>query len=415
VASLISERPESTAGPAAALLQSVGIMWRVRVNIIGEGLVEEARRVRKFAELELPVLISGATGTGKELLAWAYAEEYCARNGLKPIETHYHVLNCSHLTEQLFRSELFGHVKGAFTDAVKDRKGLISRYEVICLDELSAAPRGVFPQLLRLVENGQYTPLGADEEPHSWGGRLIACTNNPDAVPRDLKERFHELTLPLLVDRPGDIVDIIERKASEKDIRWFTDSFVPWAADYEWPGNVRELLKMIDEAQLSDGVLDIPWEVFKRETGGQYPHPLRARTGAVDVKFFRDAFWRAWRKGKHAARGRPLVGPEFEQALISQYKRQEGAKAEYEAALDELRYIARSRAAGHGSSSTGERQEMEEQLRRAGSVTALAELKGIRRRTLSDKLRRMGIHASDVLRGNRKRRVKSAPTGRIGG
>lgn len=221
-------------------------------GIIGPGLARCLARIQHLAERNLPTLIVGDTGTGKELLSRAYAQAWCARTGKKRFAT----VNCTGFTDELLRAELFGYVKGAFTGATENRSGLIKAHDLICLDELGDAGSAFQAQLLRVVEYGEYLPVGA-ESVQSSEVRFIASTNHLRGIRADLTHRFHQVYVPPLAVRGEDLVALVEAYAAQREVRRVTARFAEWAAVYTWPGNVRELKRYIDEATIT-GLLDVP-------------------------------------------------------------------------------------------------------------------------------------------------------------
>lgn len=216
--------------------------------------------IRSVADLKVPVLIQGETGTGKELVAAAIHNEGRRANKL------FVPINCGALPEGLLESELFGHVRGAFTGAVRDKKG---RFELadggtIFLDEIGDVSPAMQVKLLRVLQEGAFERVGSTRTIHS-DVRIISATN------KNLKKeifagRFREdlyyrlcvvpIHLPPLRERCGDIpllVDnIIKRIASETDSDSL--SLSPAALDavlsYEWPGNIRELQNALQFARV---------------------------------------------------------------------------------------------------------------------------------------------------------------------
>jgi DNA-binding NtrC family response regulator len=202
---------------------------------------------RRVAPTPWPVLIYGETGTGKEIMA-RLIHELSDRAGMPFIE-----VNCAAIPENLFESELFGHKKGAFTGATSSRKGLFELAEngTIFLDEIGEMPEQLQPKLLRTLQEGTITPVGA-ERPIKVDARVVAATNrNIKEIIRegrfreDLYYRLNvfEIELPPLRSRREDIPALIElfmKKYSSRPI-----SIAPEALDmlvkYDWPGNVREL------------------------------------------------------------------------------------------------------------------------------------------------------------------------------
>jgi PAS domain S-box-containing protein len=231
--------------------------------------------VRKAAQSEAPVIIFGETGTGKELVAHAIHDLGPRRD--KP----YIQLNCAALNEGLLESELFGHVKGAFTGAHMHRKG---RFEAanggdIFLDEIGDIPLSIQIKLLRILETKQFERVG-DYQPISTDVRIITATN------RDLEQliaqgKFREdlffrinvvpIQLPPLRDRTSDIPLLVDhfigqlRKRSGKKIVGAAPETMDFFMDYRWPGNVRELR----------GALEYAFVVA--ESGRIYPQHLPVR------------------------------------------------------------------------------------------------------------------------------------------
>lgn len=206
--------------------------------------------IRDIADINVPVLIQGESGTGKELVASAIHNEG-VRSG-KPFVP----VNCAALPEGIIESELFGHVKGAFTGAIRDKKG---RFELahggtLFLDEVGDLPKQVQAKLLRVLQDGRFEPVGGERLMAS-DVRLISATN------RDLKREvekgnFREdlyyrlkvipIELPPLRKRRCDIpllVDYFLKKAGDEGLHHAGISGAAMARmmDYGWPGNVREL------------------------------------------------------------------------------------------------------------------------------------------------------------------------------
>ena len=206
--------------------------------------------IRSVADSNVPVLIQGASGTGKELVAAAIHNEGHRRNEL------FVPVNCGALPEGLLESELFGHVRGAFTGAIRDKKG---RFELadrgtIFLDEIGDISAAMQVKLLRVLQEGKFERVGGTRTVHA-DVRIISATN------KNLKEeiaagRFREdlyyrlcvvpIDLPPLHERCGDIPLLVEHilkriSAESNGERSLSSAALDALLDYEWPGNIREL------------------------------------------------------------------------------------------------------------------------------------------------------------------------------
>lgn len=218
------------------------------------------RQIRQAAATDVPVLITGETGTGKDLAAKAiYKTGDRAKAPYLPI-------NLGALPRELVGSELFGHEKGAFTGAAEQREGIFERGNggTVFLDEIGAIDEKVQVSLLRLIEQKRFHRLGGRRE-LSANVRIIAATNEDlsEAVERgtfreDLFYRldvFH-LEMPPLRDRTGDVPLLIDaflkryNDAFEKEIRGISPECVGILQNYDWPGNVREIKNVIQRAVL---------------------------------------------------------------------------------------------------------------------------------------------------------------------
>lgn len=229
---------------------------------IGES--EAMGRLKKEAETvaasDLTVLILGETGVGKELVA-NHVHHHSARAGEPMV-----YVNCAALPESLAESELFGHIKGAFSGATENRTGKfeLAHEGTLFLDEIGELPLTVQSKLLRALQNGEIQRVGSDKH-HRVDVRLIAATN------RDLKtevaegrfraDLYHRLSvyplvIPPLRERPEDILPLagyfLERDHRKMGIRGvrLSGKAKSWLTRYSWPGNVREL-----EHTLSRGII----------------------------------------------------------------------------------------------------------------------------------------------------------------
>lgn len=216
----------------------------------------------RAAQADVPVLIGGECGTGKEVLAGLIHDWSPRRDG--PFEA----LNCAALPEQLIESELFGHVKGAFTGAIASRQG---RFELasggsLLLDELGEMPLSLQAKLLRVLEQKRVRKLG-DSEDRLVDARVIAATN-VDLDSKVAGGEFREdllyrlnvipLTLPPLRQRPEDILLLAEAFLKGRGKK-LSPAAQRCLLAYSWPGNVRELKNtMARAAILAQGSLILP-------------------------------------------------------------------------------------------------------------------------------------------------------------
>ncbi len=214
------------------------------------------RTAALVAGSEAPVLITGASGVGKDVVA-QLIHRWSPRAD-RPMTT----ANCAGLPETLIESELFGHVKGAFTGAAAERQGYFRAAQggTLFLDEIGELPLHLQPKLLRALEAREVTPVGADR-PIAVDVRLIAATNRnleravqENTFREDLYYRLNvvELCVPPLCDRREDIPPLVRRLAS--DFVGASVRLSPQAMNcllaYKWPGNVRELRNAIQRACL---------------------------------------------------------------------------------------------------------------------------------------------------------------------
>lgn len=222
------------------------------------GLQQVIQLARKVAVTDVPVLLTGETGTGKEVFAQAI------HNGSTRAKQPFVAINCSAFSKELLESEIFGHKAGAFTGALKDKKGLFeeANHGTIFLDEIGEMAYGLQAKLLRVLETGEYIKVG-DTKPTKIDVRIVSATN------RNLKEEiansnfredlyfrlsvFH-LHLPPLRERREDIQELaaafLKFFAAKmgKQVKGFAADCQAWMQSYAWPGNVRELRNVIERA-----------------------------------------------------------------------------------------------------------------------------------------------------------------------
>lgn len=214
-------------------------------------MAELCNLARRAAATNLPVLIQGETGTGKELLARAIHENSPRRD--QPLM----VQNCGGISDELLHSELFGHKRGAFTGAVSDRMGLFQAADggTVFLDEISEVSPVFQVSLLRFLQEGEVKPLGSDRVRHC-DVRIIAASNKPlgelvaqGRFRQDLFFRLNgfQFTIPPLRERRDDIpvlAEFLARKYGEsigRRIMGIAPEVLERLKAYHWPGNVREL------------------------------------------------------------------------------------------------------------------------------------------------------------------------------
>lgn len=226
-------------------------------------------RVRRIAATDATVLITGENGTGKEVIAQAIHQNSPRR--AKRIVA----MNTGAIAENLVESELFGHVKGSFTDAVSDREGAFQYANggTLFLDEVGDMPMSTQIKLLRVLEDNQITRVG-DNKTIKVNVRLISATNRPleemidsGTFRRDLYHRLKVVTieLPALRARREDVVPLMDNfrkmflRRHDKPTAHFTPAVTKRFFAYDWPGNVRQLRNFVETMVVLDidGKLDL--------------------------------------------------------------------------------------------------------------------------------------------------------------
>lgn len=214
--------------------------------------------IRRVADSPTNVLITGESGTGKELVAKAIHYNSDRR------EAPFIPVNCAAIPEQLLESELFGHMRGAFTDAKMDKRGLFEEAQkgTVFLDEISELPLMLQAKILRVIQEKEIRRVGATK-PISIDVRIIAATNlnlNVEVKAKRFREDLYyrlnviELKLPPLRERREDIPLLVEAflkkcgDARGKEMKGVSESALAMLMDYAWPGNVRELENVIERA-----------------------------------------------------------------------------------------------------------------------------------------------------------------------
>lgn len=204
-----------------------------------------AQDVKSLARDQRQILLYGPTGTGKELFADYY--QACSPRSSEP----YAKRNCTGWPETLIEDELFGHERGAFTDAISSRAGIIEDTDqgILFLDEIGDLPGHTQGKLLRVMEDGMVRRLGSNTE-KKVKVLFIAATNKMGAIREDLKYRFTtRLEVPPLVSRREDVPFLIKHFLEKSPyIKNIEERCLLRLLRYSWPGNVRELKGVIDSA-----------------------------------------------------------------------------------------------------------------------------------------------------------------------
>ena len=245
----------------AALQEDLG-RQHPEIDFSGQNpqMQKAVKLARQAASSEANLLLRGESGTGKTILARAI-HSWSNRAG-KP----FNIVSCPSIPSELLESELFGHVKGAFTGAIRDNPGRIAASDggTLLLDEISDLPVSLQPKLLRFIQDREYERVG-DIVPRKADVRLIAATNAnlEDAIKEgrfreDLYYRLNVITIaiPPLRERPEDIPALANRllafhaRNNHRSFLGFTDEALKAMTAYSWPGNVRELSNAIERAAI---------------------------------------------------------------------------------------------------------------------------------------------------------------------
>jgi DNA-binding NtrC family response regulator len=250
--------------------------------------------LERVAESESTVLVSGESGTGKELVARALHRRSKRAGG------PFVAINCAAMPEQLLESELFGHTKGAFTDARTARPGLFVQAKggTIFLDEIGDMPLGLQPKLLRALQERSVRPVGGDHET-PIDVRVVAASNR-DLETAIEERKFREdlyyrinvihVELPPLRARGADVLLLAQHylehfaAQSQKDVRSLDSEAAERLSAYAWPGNVRELANCLERAVAltrseSIGAADLPEKIRNYRTS----HVLVAATDPSEL------------------------------------------------------------------------------------------------------------------------------------
>jgi two-component system response regulator HydG len=277
-------------------------------GIVGrsQGMKDVVSILERIAPSDVPILIEGESGTGKDLLARAAHAMSSRASG------PYVALNMSAIPENLAESELFGHEKGAFTGADQARSGFFAESEggTLFLDEVGLLPPALQPKLLRVLQDGEYIPVGS-RKPRKANVRVVAATN--ENLQKLVKEgKFREdlwfrlrvvpIRLPPLRERKEDLPLLVEHFVKKHALRLSRRPLAPDAEamkallDHAWPGNIRELEHAVERGLLlarGDAITlaDLPPELAQpaqeAAAGGAEGRYRRARD-AWERRFFED-------------------------------------------------------------------------------------------------------------------------------
>jgi two-component system response regulator HydG len=310
------------------LQQEAKLLRRALRGQLGGGIIGTSAGMREVLDLmervaavDVPVLLSGETGTGKSLVAGAI-------HAMSPrAKAAFVAVNCAALPEALLESELFGHMKGSFTGATSDRPGLFVEAEhgTILLDEIAELPLAIQAKLLHVLERGSVRPVGSSRE-RPVDVRIIAATH------RDLQEMAHQqkfredllyrldvvaIHVPALRHRREDIIPLVEHflatfraKYPSSPVASFTPAALARLMDYPWPGNVRELAHLIQRVVVLG---KSPVADLEDLPPGLLQDPLAAQNGFTEILPARElqhryAAWALERCGGHKSRTAERLG-----------------------------------------------------------------------------------------------------------
>jgi two-component system NtrC family response regulator len=243
---------------------------------VSDVMAEIFSLVNKVADTEATILITGESGTGKELVARAIHEQSSRRS------FRFVAINCAAIPRDLLESELFGHIKGAFTGAIKDQQGKFQQADggTIFLDEVCDLPLTMQPKLLRVLQEKEVLPVGSGKI-QKIDVRVVAATNldieELVATGRFREDLYYRLSvipihLPPLRQRPEDIPLLLRHFAARAGCSHivFAKELLEALSAYPWPGNVRELENMVTRMMILRekdiiGIDDLPKKVLTRQ------------------------------------------------------------------------------------------------------------------------------------------------------
>lgn len=257
---------EATTAPSAKQVMSSSLNQFGRLLGSSTKMLKLFRTLRKVANSELNVLVIGESGTGKELVANTIHDVGSRSEG------PFVALNCGAVSPELIESELFGHVKGSFTGAHKDHVGLFEQAKggTLFLDEVTEMPIEHQVKLLRVLEAGEFRPVGSAKTLHT-NVRVVAASNRDPSqavsegfLREDLYYRLAQMpvNVPTLRERSGDVLGLAEHFLAYRNSVDQTNKAISKCAlnkidNHDWPGNVRELKHAIERAYvLADTVIE---------------------------------------------------------------------------------------------------------------------------------------------------------------
>jgi Nif-specific regulatory protein len=240
------------------LRESLGLSQFPEIIGTSEPMIEVFKTVHQLLDTEIPILITGDTGTGKELIARVL--HFCGKRKNGPFVA----VNCSALSKSLLESELFGHEKGSFTGAIQQKKGLFeeARHGTLFLDEIGDMPYSMQAKLLRVLQDGEFRRVGGNEVLQT-DARVVLATNrnlqelvSANKFREDLYYRIKgiQIHLPSLKDRRQDIPLLASHflknavTAARKKIVGYSPEALDLLKGYLWPGNVRQLKNEVERA-----------------------------------------------------------------------------------------------------------------------------------------------------------------------
>jgi two-component system response regulator AtoC len=295
VVSRAAKHWESTHGGSIKGIAGAGKLDVSSKGLIGKSptIVEVYKTLARAAMSSSTVLVIGESGTGKELVARAIHDNGQRRN------RRFVAVNCGALAENLLESELFGHVKGSFTGAVSDKRGLFEEANggTLFLDEIGDITPALQIKLLRVLQENEFKPVGSNET-RKADVRVIAATHRDlDSLVRtgkfrdDLYYRLKviQIDLPPLRERMEDLADLVGHflaryaEKNKKGVSHVSDDAMRLLKSYSWPGNIRELEHAIERAvaMTNTAVLfpeDFPPEISRQ---GAMPAAVHAAVSAV--------------------------------------------------------------------------------------------------------------------------------------